>query len=125
MPQGRILVADAAQDVVVDLSRCLRNSGYEVLVASDGFSATKQAINEQPDLILMDIGLPGGDSWIAADRLRYIGSTDHIPIVFLVDRDVDPGACQARDGNVFAVITKPLIADEILATVAGHLPGVH
>ena len=125
MPQGRILVADAAPEVVADLSCCLRDSGYEVLVASDGFAATRQAINEQPDLILMDIGLPGGDSRIAADRLRYIGSTDHIPIVFLVDRGVDPGACQARDGNVFAVITKPLIADEILAAVAGNFPGAY
>ncbi len=125
MPQGRILVADAAQDVVADLSRCLRASGYEVLVASDGFAATRKAINEQPDLILMDVGLPGGDSQIAADRLRHISSTDHIPIVFLTGGDIECAPSQARDGNVFAVITKPLDADEILATVADQLSEAH
>jgi two-component system cell cycle response regulator DivK len=65
------------------LSRRLERRGYRVLLAADGQQAVDLAHESQPDLILMDLGLPIIDGWEATKRLKGDGATRHIPIIVL------------------------------------------
>ncbi len=65
------------------LSRRLRKAGYEILMAGDGSEAISAAAAEQPDLILMDMTLPGIDGWEAARELRVRDETAKIPLIAL------------------------------------------
>lgn len=65
------------------LGRRLERRGFEVAVAVDGRDAVAQAHAETPDLILMDLGLPGIDGWEATRRLKDDPATRHIPIIVL------------------------------------------
>ena len=65
------------------LSRRLRKSGYEVLLAVDGSDGMAAAIRERPDLILMDMSLPGIDGWEAVRELRARPEVARIPVIAL------------------------------------------
>src|SRR5207244_4922283 len=65
------------------LSRRLERKGYDVLFAVDGVQAVSAARTVRPDLILMDLGLPGIDGFEATSRLKGDASTSHIPIIVL------------------------------------------
>jgi two-component system, cell cycle response regulator DivK len=65
------------------LSRRLERRGYKVLVAVDGREAVSIARAAMPDLILMDLGLPGIDGWEATTQLKGDAATRHIPIIVL------------------------------------------
>ncbi len=65
------------------LSRRLIKKGYEVVMAMDGEQAIEMARSEAPDLILMDISLPGLDGWEATRRLKAMPETQAIPIIAL------------------------------------------
>ena len=65
------------------LSRRLRKAGYEILMAGDGDQAISTAAAQHPDLILMDMTLPGIDGWEAARALRGRGETARIPLIAL------------------------------------------
>ncbi len=64
MSKGRILVVDDEPDIVRSLSIRLGSMGYEVITALDGLSATRKAIEEQPELIILDIGMPAGNGHV-------------------------------------------------------------
>src|SRR5688572_15365763 len=65
------------------LARRLERRGYRILVAVDGQSALSLAQSERPDLILMDLGLPGIDGWEATRQLKNHSATRHIPVIVL------------------------------------------
>ncbi len=65
------------------LSRRLIKKGYEIVMALDGEQAIEMARSEAPDLILMDISLPGLDGWEATRRLKALPETQAIPIIAL------------------------------------------
>lgn len=65
------------------LARRLAWEGYAIIIAVNGEEAVAAAFNEQPDLILMDLGLPRLDGWEAARQLKALQSTAHIPIIAL------------------------------------------
>jgi CheY-like chemotaxis protein len=65
------------------LSRRLMKHGYEVMVAADGSEALQRIDTDRPDLILIDLGLPGMDGWEVTRRLRARAETQHIPIIAL------------------------------------------
>ena len=89
----RILVVEDHELSRDALQRRLRRSGYDVEVAADGPQGLSMAETSQPDLILMDLGLPGIDGWECLRRLRAHDATKTIPIIvlsahaFVGDRD--------------------------------------
>ena len=117
MFKGRILVVDDEPEIVRSLTLRLNASGYEVFSAMDGLSATKEAIQEQPDLIILDIGMPAGNGHVVVERLRNIGETSHIPIIYLTARSSEEDYRKARDGGVCKFITKPFDSDVLLAAI--------
>jgi len=117
MSKGRILVVDDEPEIVRSLTLRLNAAGYEVHSAMDGLSATKKAIEQQPDLIVLDIGMPAGSGHVVVDRLRNIGETSHIPVIFLTARSSEEDYRKAREGRVCKFITKPFDSEVLLAAI--------
>ena len=121
MSKGRILVVDDEPDIVRSLTLRLQAEGYQVSSASDGLGATKKAIEEQPELILLDIGMPAGNGHVVVERLRNIAETSHIPVIYLTARTSEADYHKAREGGVTKYITKPFDAEVLLAAVGDQM----
>lgn len=121
MSKGRILVVDDEPDIVRSLVLRLGAAGYQVMSAMDGLGATKCAIDQQPDLIILDIGMPAGNGHVVVERLRNIGATSHIPVIYLTARTGEDDYQRAREGGVAKYITKPFEAAVLLAAVEDQL----
>ncbi len=121
MSKGRILVVDDEPDIVRSLSIRLGAMGYDVSTAFDGLSATRQAIEEQPELIILDIGMPAGNGHAVVERLRNIDETSHIPVIYLTACTADEDFRKAREGGVCKYITKPFDSEILLSAVEDQI----
>jgi len=87
MADKRILIIDDDPDVRLGLDIRLKANGYETLFAADSLMALSIAQKEKPDLILLDIGLPGGDGFVVMKRFKMIPSLAAIPIIVVTAKD--------------------------------------
>jgi two-component system, OmpR family, KDP operon response regulator KdpE len=123
MSKAKILVVDDEADVVRSLGIRLRSAGYEVLTAADGWMATQIAADKQPDLIVLDIGMPCGDGHTVAKRLALINKTATIPIVYLTARTGNADVEQALQAGAAGYLTKPFKPDALLNIIGRVLGG--
>jgi two-component system KDP operon response regulator KdpE len=112
----KILIVDDDQDVRRGLGIRLKASGYSVVFAEDAISATSMARKEAPDLIILDIGLPGGDGFIVMERLLSITPTS-VPVIVLTARDPSTNKERALKAGAKAFFQKPADNDEFLAAI--------
>jgi two-component system cell cycle response regulator DivK len=99
------------------LARRLERRGYRILVAVDGQNAVSLAQSERPDLVLMDLGLPGIDGWEATRQLKNDSATRHIPIIVLSAHAMtnDRELALAAGGDEFD--TKPVRFQQLLEKI--------
>ncbi|MEY4752492.1 MAG: hypothetical protein RJA44_167 [Pseudomonadota bacterium] len=116
-----ILIVDDVPDNLAVLHDALDESGYAVLVATDGASALTRAAQAQPDLILLDALMPGLDGFEVARRLKADARTAAIPIVFMTGLTETEHVVAAFAAGGTDYVTKPIRAREVLARVATHL----
>jgi DNA-binding response OmpR family regulator len=83
----KILIVDDDPDLRRGLNLRLRANHFDTAYATDGFTAVAMAHKEQPDLIILDIGLPAGDGFVVLDRLQQAASLSTIPVIVLTARD--------------------------------------
>ena len=114
----KILIVDDEPDIVRALALRLKTAGYDVIAEMDGAGALMTAVTEQPDLVLLDIGIPCGDGHFVASRLRSNAKTVHIPILFLSARNAPDDLGSARKSGALGFITKPYDPEELLRRVA-------
>ncbi len=118
---GVLLIVDDTPTNLRMLCDFLTNSGFEVLVAVDGESAIDQTVYAQPNLILLDVLMPGIDGFETCRRLKANASTKDIPVIFMtaLGETVD----KVRGFQVGAVdyVTKPIQPEEVLARITNHL----
>jgi CheY-like chemotaxis protein len=106
------------------LSRRLARRGYAIVSAADGLQAVSMAHSTKPDLILMDLGLPGIDGWEATAQLKANEQTRHIPIIVLSAHAMssDRALALAAGGDDFD--TKPVRFERLLEKIETLLKGV-
>ena len=114
---GRVLVVDDEPSNVELIVRRLGGNGYETLTASNGHDAIAIATKEQPDLILMDIMMPGLDGWEATRLLKGDPKTAHIPVVFVTARDRPEDVAQGFEAGGIMYVNKPVEPVELFARV--------
>jgi len=118
--EKKILIVDDEPDVVQFLGLRLTSNGYSVLKAYNGADAVKIAREELPDLIILDILMPGMDGTKAASLLREHPETKDIPVIFLTCLFTKDDEKQDLDRkNVF--ISKPYDADQLLRVIKENL----
>jgi len=115
MTKGKILIVDDEQDVAKALKVRLKANGYSVLVASDSVQAFIMANKEKPDLIILDIMIPGGGGFVVAERLKQSTATHHIPIIFLTG--ISGGEEKANKVGASGYLMKPYQPEKLLETI--------
>lgn len=103
------------------LSDFLDEAGFEVLAARDGESAIRKVQYAQPELILLDVMMPGIDGFETCDRLKSELSTKDIPIIFMTALSETVDKVKGLNLGAVDYITKPFQQDEVLARVKTHL----
>ncbi len=103
--------------------RLLSRRGYQVVFAEDGEAAIDQAIQEKPDLVLMDISLPKIDGYEATRRLRELESSKEIPIIALTAHAMTSDREKAFEAGCTDFETKPVEFPRLLAKIESHLGG--
>jgi two-component system, cell cycle response regulator DivK len=112
-----ILVVDDYQDAREMYAEYLQYSGFRVAEAKNGNEAVAQARSLKPDLILMDLSLPGMDGWEATRVLKADAETRHIPIVALTGHALAGASEGARKAGCDSFVTKPCLPDDLVVEV--------
>jgi CheY-like chemotaxis protein len=122
--QATLLVVEDNEPSREALSRRLARRGYAVVAAEDGLAAVETAHTAKPDLILMDLGLPGIDGWEATARLKADAATREIPIIVLSAHAMtsDRTLALAAGGDDFD--TKPVRFERLLEKIEALLDRV-
>jgi DNA-binding response OmpR family regulator len=117
----KILVVDDDPEIVTMLSLRLGKRGYEVKTASDGAKALELAKRERPDLILLDVMMPGKSGWEVARALKGDPSTEKIKIVMVTAIGEAMNEMTSPIYGADAHIDKPFEFDELEKIVSGLL----
>jgi CheY-like chemotaxis protein len=112
-----ILVVDDYQDAREMYAEYLQFSGFRVAEARNGNEAVTQAFQLQPDLILMDLSLPGMDGWEATRVLKSDERTRHIPVVALTGHALAGASEGAKKAGCDSFVTKPCLPDDLVVEV--------
>jgi DNA-binding NtrC family response regulator len=103
------------------LRQALEPQGYEVLLAGDGEAALKAAERALPDVILLDVMMPGLDGFETCRRLKEIAATRHIPVLFITAMGETTSMVEGFQAGGIDYITKPFQTAEVLVRVKTHL----
>ena len=122
MSNKKILVVEDDADVRLGYHVLLKANHYDTFFAADSISAIAEARKHQPDLILLDLGLPAGDGFIVLERFRAMPILSVIPVIVVSARDLHGNKERALKAGAKAFVQKPWNDSELLALV-GQLLG--
>jgi DNA-binding response OmpR family regulator len=112
-----ILVVDDDADVRLALGMLLKSRGYGVVAAEDAISAMKLAVASSPDLVLLDIGLPGGEGFVVMQRFQALPALAAVPVIVITGRDLAETKEKAIGLGAVAFLQKPVDNRAIMAAV--------
>lgn len=112
-----VLVVDDYDDAREMYAESLLVNGFRVAEAADGAQAVEMARRLGPDVILMDLSLPGIDGWEATRRLKADAATQHIPVVALTGHALSSAMDAAREAGCVRFVVKPALPDVVIAEV--------
>ena len=113
----KILIVEDDASLNRALGIRLRSSGYEVVSAFDAVQATAAAVRHQPDLMVLDVSIPGGDGFALADRLQMLPETAHVPVVFVTASSRVEFEDDALRRSAAGFFRKPYAAADLIATL--------
>lgn len=112
----RVLVVEDSQVIQRLVEVCLRPAGFEVTLASDGPSGLDAALNDPPDLVILDVGLPGMDGWEVLSHIRADERTKDVTVLVLTAHAQEETREKADRDGADAFLTKPFRPNELRAT---------
>ncbi|MEL7360198.1 MAG: response regulator [Cyanobacteria bacterium J06560_6] len=118
---ARILLVDDTPTNLAVLSASIQDQGWTTLFATDGETAIEQAEYAQPELILLDVMMPGIDGFETCRRLKSNASTTHIPIIFMTALSESTDKVQGLKLGAVDYITKPFQQEEVVTRVEMQL----
>ncbi len=121
MSRARILIVEDEPNIVLSLEFLLAQQGYEVLVAKDGEEALAAVEAQPPQLVLLDVMLPGIDGYEVCRRLREQPELAALKIILLTARGRDAERLRGLEQGADLYITKPFSTRELVSTIASCL----
>lgn len=121
MNNKKILVVEDNADVRLGYHVLLKAHGYETFFAADSLSAISEARKHQPDLVILDLGLPAGDGFVVMERFRSNTYLALIPVIVVSARDARGNRERALKAGAKAYLQKPWNDVQLLAEIARHL----
>ena len=119
--KGTILIVDDIPNNISILFEFLSKHNYRIMVAKDGLSAIKQVEKEKPDLILLDIVMPGIDGYETCRRIKADPDSKNIPVIFMSSLYETTDKLKGFQVGAVDYIIKPFQHEEVLARVNSHL----
>ncbi|MBI4349157.1 MAG: response regulator [Elusimicrobia bacterium] len=119
---ARILVADDSVPIALLVAEYLRSRGHQVAVVHDGVAATVQGQDLQPDLIIMDIQMPGAYGTTAYKSLESAGVTAKVPILFMTSVNLEQARKVVPVTPLTRLLAKPIDLPALETAVAEMLP---
>ena len=117
MTKKKILIVEDDQDMRRALNVRLRANNYDTAFASDAVEALSIARKEQPDLVLLDLGLPAGDGFMVMDRMKDIASLSCLPVIVVSARDPEGNKVRALAAGAEAFFQKPVDNGQLMASI--------
>ena len=121
MNRNKILIIEDDEDLRRGLNIRLRANEYNTVFASDAVMALSIAKKEAPDLILLDLGLPGGDGFVVLERMRHLASLACTPVIVITARNPATNEKRALDAGVEAFFQKPVDNGELMKAIQNAL----
>jgi PAS domain S-box-containing protein len=119
-PPAVLIVDDTPANLSV-VVESLEGQGFRVLVALDGLEALERAAFSQPDLILLDVKMPGIDGYETCRRLKSNSDTSDIPVIFMTSMSAAADVVEGLAAGGVDYVTKPIRVDEVVARIGTHL----
>jgi DNA-binding response OmpR family regulator len=117
----KILIVEDDADIRQLISLRLRREQYETAFASDAINAMTVLRKESPDLVVLDLGLPGGDGFLVMERMQAIASLSATPVIVVTARDPATSRERALTAGAHAFLSKPIDMAELLSAVESAL----
>lgn len=118
---SKVLVIDDSPTEVFQFKEMLEGLGYEVITAENGHDGVALAIKEQPDVVLMDIVMPGMNGFHATRQLCRGAKTQHIPVIIVSSKDQETDKVWGERQGAKGYITKPVDANELISVMRSVL----
>jgi DNA-binding response OmpR family regulator len=118
---SKILIIEDDQDMRRGLVVRLKASNYETACASDAVMAMSVVKKESPDLILLDLGLPGGDGFVVLEGLKNVGLLASTPVIVVSARDPKTNEKRALDAGAEAFFQKPVDNEQLMRAICRAL----
>jgi twitching motility two-component system response regulator PilH len=119
----KVLIVDDSPTEVHILRGILEKNGFSVLVSESGEEGVEEAKRSKPDLILMDVVMPGLNGFQATRQLSRDPSTSSIPVILVTTKDQETDRAWGLRQGAKEYLVKPVSADELLAKVRALLGG--
>ena len=117
MGNKKILIVDDDPDVRQGMYVRLKANHYDTFFAADALTSLTEARKHEPDLIILDLGLPAGDGFVVMERLKTIPSLAVIPVIVVSGRAGLPNQERAIKAGAKAFLEKPVDNAELLAVI--------
>lgn len=117
MAKAKILIVDDDQDIRRLLGHRLKAEDYQAVFAGDAISAVNMARKEEPDLVLLDLGLPAGDGYVVMERLKAMPALEGIPVIIVTARDVTAEREHAALAGADALFQKPFDHETLMEAI--------
>jgi DNA-binding response OmpR family regulator len=121
MSRKKILLVDDSSTILMMEKFILRNDPYVLITAANGEEAVRRAVSDQPDLILLDVVMPGMNGFEACRLIRENDASKHIPIIMVTTRGEATNVETGWLSGCADYVTKPINAIELLAKVRSLL----
>lgn len=115
---ARVLIIDDSPTETYKLTSMLEKNGHVVLTADNGEAGIVLAQKEKPDLVLMDIVMPGLNGFQATRQLSKLPETAHIPVIIVTTKDQQTDRVWGMRQGAKAYLTKPIQPDVLMAAMA-------
>lgn len=116
-PRIRLLIIDDSPEFQLLIKTFLQDTNFSCLSARDAFQAMGIAVREKPHVILLDIGLPGGNGLLLLERLRLNAHTKNIPIIVATGQTTPSLEAKVRAKGANAYLPKPIDKHKLLETL--------
>lgn len=120
---ARVLIVDDSPTETFKITEILKKGGHEVLTASGGEEGIAVAKKELPDLVLMDVVMPGINGFQATRQITKNDSTSHIPVIIVTTKDQETDRLWGKRQGAYGYLTKPIDEKALVQAINEALGG--